>query len=172
MLAEEDRTGVHVNMSTPQLDQFVSLLKPVVDTIAETGVTADLEEALNARIPADGDVFNKIEETCHEAIKAGWMCTQGGEGRRFGRVVEPSSDTHDLSIDVVDLTDIVGPHHCHPTGEVCMVMPVTEDAQFDGHGAGWCVNLPGTAHHPTVTNGRALVLYLLPGGEIEFTQSS
>ena len=97
------------------------------------------------------------------------MCSQGGEGRRFGRVVEPSSDTHDLSIDVVDLTDIAGPHHRHPTGEVCMVMPVTKDAKFDGHGAGWCVNLPDTAHRPTVTGGRALVLYILPEGRIEFT---
>jgi hypothetical protein len=28
----------------------------------------------------------------------------------------------------------------------------------------------GSAHSPTVTQGRALVLYLLPGGEIRFTQ--
>jgi hypothetical protein len=25
---------------------------------------------------------------------------------------------------VVDLKDIVGPHHRHPSGEVCMIMPV------------------------------------------------
>ncbi|NCF10982.1 MAG: DUF4863 family protein, partial [Gammaproteobacteria bacterium] len=28
---------------------------------------------------------------------------------------------------------------------------------------------PNSAHRPTVRDGRALVLYLLPGGEIEFT---
>ncbi|MNL76803.1 hypothetical protein D3C87_2028270 [compost metagenome] len=49
-------------------------------------------------------------------------------------------------------------------------MPLTGDARFDGHGAGWLVYGPGSAHRPTVTQGRALVLYLLPGGAIEFTR--
>jgi hypothetical protein len=29
---------------------------------------------------------------------------------------------------------------------------------------------PGSAHRPTVSRGRSLVLYLLPDGRIEFTQ--
>jgi len=29
---------------------------------------------------------------------------------------------------------------------------------------------PGSAHRPTVAQGRALVLYLLPQGQIEFTK--
>ena len=29
---------------------------------------------------------------------------------------------------------------------------------------------PGSAHRPTVTQGRALVLYLLPEGRIDFTR--
>ena len=74
-----------------------------------------------------------------------------------------------LSVDVVDLENIVGPHHRHPTGEVCMIMPGTSDALFDGNGRGWCVNEPGSEHRPTVTNGQALVLYMLPQGKIEFT---
>jgi hypothetical protein len=37
-------------------------------------------------------------------------------------------------------------------------------------GAGWCVNEPGSSHCPTVTDGEALVLYLLPDGEINFTK--
>jgi hypothetical protein len=49
-------------------------------------------------------------------------------------------------------------------------MPLTEHAQFDGRGAGWLVYGPDTAHSPTVSGGRALVLYLLPGGAIEFTK--
>ena len=151
------------------LQQFTALMKPVMETIATARIDTDLETTLNTAFPASSETFRTIESACHDAITAGWMCTQGGEGRRFGRVVEPSAETGDLSIDVVDLTDIVGPHHRHPTGEVCMVMPVADGAQFDGHGAGWCVNPPGSAHHPTVTNGRALVLYLLPEGKIEFT---
>jgi hypothetical protein len=31
---------------------------------------------------------------------------------------------------------------------------------------------PGSAHRPTVSQGRALVLYLLPNGKIDFTKDS
>ena len=48
-------------------------------------------------------------------------------------------------------------------------MPIDAGAKFDGHPAGWVVYPPGSAHTPTVSGGAALVLYLLPGGEIEFT---
>ncbi|MCP5001116.1 MAG: DUF4863 family protein, partial [Hyphomicrobiales bacterium] len=89
--------------------------------------------------------------------------------RRFGRVIEASAETAMLSVDVVDLKDIVGPHHRHPTGEICMVMPVTAEALFDGKGRGWCIYEPGSDHRPTVTQGEALVLYMLPEGRIEFT---
>jgi hypothetical protein len=70
----------------------------------------------------------------------------------------------------VDMTDIAGPHHSHPQGEIDLVMPLQGPAQFDGRPAGWLVYGPGTAHRPTVSQGRALVLYLLPAGEIVFTR--
>ena len=97
------------------------------------------------------------------------MCAQGAPGRRFGRVIEPCEETGGLSVDVVDLENIEGPHHRHPTGEICMVMPITETARFDGTARGWCVFEPGSEHRPTVTDGEALVLYMLPDGKIEFT---
>nr|NIR45818.1 DUF4863 family protein [Gemmatimonadota bacterium]NIT66237.1 DUF4863 family protein [Gemmatimonadota bacterium]NIW76877.1 DUF4863 family protein [Gemmatimonadota bacterium]NIY34814.1 DUF4863 family protein [Gemmatimonadota bacterium] len=125
---------------------------------------------LNRAFPPQGEAFKAIEAACHSAIQAGWMCSQGAPGRRFGRVIEPGPQTRELSVDVVQLKDIVGPHHSHPKGEICMTMPVTPGAEFDGHGAGWCVYQPGSAHHPTVTNGEALVLYFLPDGEINFTK--
>ena len=152
------------------LDQFRSLMKPVMGAIAGRAIDQALADDLNRRFAPESEAFQAIEAACHEAIRDGWMCSQGGEGRRFGRVIEPSPETHDLSVDVVQLRDIVGPHHSHPTGEVCMTMPVTPTAKFDGQGAGWCVNEPGSAHHPTVTDGEALVLYLLPGGQIKFTR--
>jgi hypothetical protein len=67
------------------------------------------------------------------------------------------------------MKDVKGPHHVHTTGEIGMIMPVTETAEFDGIGRGWYVYPPGSAHHPTVAGGEALVLYLLPDGQIEFT---
>ncbi len=146
-----------------------TLLDPIFDIVAASPLDADLETRLQHEIPADGALCARIEEACHEAIADGWMCSQGGNGRRFGRVIEPGPGTAGLSVDVVDLENIVGPHHRHPRGEVCLVMPITADARFDGRGRGWCVYPPGSDHRPTVSNGEALVLYLLPGGEIEFT---
>ena len=150
-------------------ESFQELLKPVTDFVSSQAVNPALAEELNRRFPHDGETFNTIETACHEAIADGWMCTQGTAGRRFGRIIEPHGATGNLSVDVVDLENIVGPHHRHPTGEICMIMPVTENARFDGKPRGWCVFEPGSEHRPTVTEGQALVLYMLPGGEIEFT---
>jgi hypothetical protein len=154
------------------VERFRELIRPVAEAVAGRAVAPELGDELERRFPAAGEHFRAIESACHEAIAAGWMCSQGGAGRRFGRVIEPGPPTLDLSVDVVDLTDIVGPHHRHPNGEICMVMPVTPTARFDGKGAGWKVYPPGSAHHPTVTDGRALVLYMLPGGRIEFTPTA
>lgn len=151
------------------VEHFQNLLRPVLDTVAQNEVDGELSRVLNEKFPADGQAFRDIENACHAAIAEGWMCAQGGEGRRFGRVIEPSAATHDLSVDVVDLHDVVGPHHRHPNGEVCMVMPVDEHADFNGNPRGWCIFEPGSDHFPTVKGGRALVLYLLPDGQIEFT---
>ena len=151
-------------------ETFQNLMMPVMDAVSGKAIDQAMAEELNQQFPPGSEVFQNIETACHAAIEAGWMCAHGDEGRRFGRVIKPSPETHDLSVDVVQLVDFVGPHHSHPTGEICMTMPVTDGAKFDGHDAGWCVNEPGSAHHPTVSGGEALVLYLLPGGEIEFTK--
>ncbi len=126
------------------------------------------DDELNRLFPPDGETFKAIEAVCHAAIEAGWMCKHGEKGRRFGWIIRPGPETKSLSI--VQLDDIVGPHRSHPKGESCMTMPVTPGAKFDGQGAGWCVNEPGSAHNPTVADGEALVLYLLPDGEIDVTK--
>jgi hypothetical protein len=51
-------------------------------------------------------------------------------------------------------------------------MLIDAAAKFDGNGAGWVVYAPGSAHKSTVTAGRAIVLYLLPGGAIDFSAPS
>ena len=110
-------------------------------------------------------------EPAHAAIDAGWMCNREAGGIKYGRVIKAGPQTNDFSVDVVDMQPMAGPHHRHPNGEIDLVMPLEPEAQFDGHGAGWVVYGPGSAHHPTVTQGRALVLYLLPAGAIEFTRT-
>jgi hypothetical protein len=99
------------------------------------------------------------------------MCNREAGGIRYGRVVKPSEATHGFSVDVVDMQNVAGPHHRHPNGEIDLVMPLSGEARFDGRPAGWVVYGPGSAHRPTVSGGRALVLYLLPGGAIEFSKT-
>jgi hypothetical protein len=150
-------------------EEFRTMMLPLCDAIAGKPVDARLADDLNRAFPGEGKAVRDIEAACQQAIAAGWMCSQGEGNRRFGRVVEPSADTRDLSVDVVYLADVIGPHHKHPNGEVCLVMPLTPTATFDGKGRGWCVYGPNSGHRPTVRDGRALVLYLLPEGKIEFT---
>ena len=88
-----------------------------------------------------------------------------------GASSRPTTALARFSVDVVDITSLVGNHHNHPTGEIDLVLPVDPQARFDGRGAGWLVYGPGSGHRPTVTDGRALVLYLLPEGRIEWTQT-
>jgi hypothetical protein len=105
-------------------------------------------------------------------VAQGWLAQREGGGLRYGRIFKPADDLHGFSVDVVDMKDIAGPHHVHPEGEIDLIMPLDEGATFDGRPAGWLVCPPGSAHRPTVAHGRALVLYLLPQGSIEFTQSA
>lgn len=145
-------------------------LEPLFELLDGRSPDAELEAELQRRFPSEGALFRRIEAICHAAIADGWMCAQGEGGRRFGRVVEAGEASGGYSVDVVDLTDIAGPHHRHPNGEICMVMPQTPGVTFDGRSGGWCVYPAGSTHRATATGGRALVLYLLPDGAIDFTE--
>jgi hypothetical protein len=100
----------------------------------------------------------------------GWLGEREMGGIRFGRPVKPGPATDGFSVDVVRYKDLAGPHHGHPKGEIDMIVPIDAGAEFDGRGEGWLVYEAGTAHHPTISGGEAIVLYLLPDGEIAFTK--
>jgi hypothetical protein len=151
-------------------ERFRDLIAPIARHVQGRALDAKLETELNAAWPANGAAFRSIFEACKQAIELGWMCNRDAGGIKFGRVIKPSPETHGFSVDVVDMKDIKGPHHRHPKGEIDMIMPLDSTAKFDGRGAGWMVYGPDSAHSPTVSDGRALVLYLLPQGAIEFTK--
>jgi len=151
-------------------EQFRAIIAPVTELVQDKPLDRKLEGELNAAYPAGGPAFKGIFQACNRAIEAGWMCKREAGGIKFGRVIRPSGGTHGFSVDVVEMKDIKGPHHRHPNGEIDMIMPLTPAAKFDGRGAGWLVYGPDSAHSPTVSDGRALVLYLLPQGAIEFTK--
>ena len=154
-------------MTTPT--QFQTLVAPIARFAQGRALDAALQRELDLEFPPESVPFQRIRDACHAGIAAGWMCAEGDAKRRYGRIFEAGEATHGYSVDVVDITDLVGNYHRHPTGEIDMIMPVTPEARFDGKGAGWLVYAPGTGHRPTVTAGRALILYLLPDGRIEWT---
>lgn len=156
------------SVSSP--DQFRALIREVTDRIGGAPLDATLQDRLNQAFGPDSPQYQHLFQTCQAAIADGWMCDREGGGIRYGRVIKPADDLGGYSVDVVDMNDLAGPHHSHPNGEIDLIMPLDDTARFDGRGAGWLVYGPGSAHRPTVSQGRALVLYLLPQGAIEFTR--
>lgn len=128
-----------------------------------------LRQRLNTEFGPSSDLYARLRGACEQGVADGELCRREAGGIRYGRVFKPEEALQDFSVDVVDMQDIAGPHHVHPEGEIDLVMPIDPSARFDGHGAGWVVYGAGSAHRPTVSHGRALVLYLLPQGRIEFT---
>ena len=152
-------------------DEFARLMASITTRLEGRALDAALEAELNRTLPAGGPVVRSVFDACRDGIAAGWMCNREHAGIKYGRVVKPGPATHGYSVDVVEMDDVAGGHHRHPNGEIDLVMPIDETAVFDGRGAGWRVYGPGSAHVPTVTGGKAWVLYLLPQGAIEFTKA-
>lgn len=150
--------------------EFREQIAQLTTQLAGRPLDAGLDAWLNAEHGTESATYRQLKQTCMAGVAEGWLCEREGGGVRYGRIFKPTDALHGFSVDVVDMADIAGPHHTHPLGEIDLIMPLDEGAQFDGHPAGWLVCPPGSAHRPTVSNGRALVLYLLPQGSIEFTR--
>jgi hypothetical protein len=150
--------------------EFKEQLSNLTAHIAGRPLDAALDKWLNLEHGVGSRSYELIKASCEAGVAEGWLCDREGGGIRYGRIFKPAPELHGFSVDVVDMQDIAGPHHAHPLGEIDLIMPIAGDAQFDSRSAGWLVYPPGTAHRPTVSQGRALVLYLLPEGRIDFTR--
>lgn len=163
--------GDEVGHAKPELPPvFVSLLQEVAERIGDRSIEPGLADFLTAQFHPDSLWFGAMTMLCRQGCDEGWLCAREHGGIRFGRVISPTDDLRGFSVDVVEMDDVVGPHHSHPNGEIDLIMPYDGGAAFDGVSKGWKVYGPGSAHNPTVTGGKALVLYLLPEGAIEFTR--
>lgn len=151
------------------LDTFRAQLTELSTAIADRPLDASLQAWLNAEHGPASATYAALKAACEAGVAEGWLCNREAAGIRFSRPFKPSAELNGYSVDVVDMNDVAGPHHVHPQGEIDLIMPIDGPATFDHHGAGWMVCPPGSAHSPTVRQGRALVLYLLPQGAIEFT---
>ena len=150
--------------------EIAAVAQEIATELAGRQPDAALDDWLNTRHGAGSATFARLDALCRQGVADGWLCQREGGGIRYGRVFKPDDVLARFSVDVVDMKDIAGPHHVHPNGEIDLILPIDPDARFDGRPAGWLVCPPGSAHRPTVSGGRALVLYLLPEGSIEFTR--
>ena len=164
--------GITMTKATTDTDsarqELADLLAPVVTMLAVSKLDAECEARLNAMFGPDSLFALKMFNFCRAAIEDGWMCSRGEPDLRYGRVIKASTLCAAFSVDIVVMSDVVGPEHTHPAGEADLVLPLNPHARFDGRPAGWVVYPPGSSHAPTVTEGSAIVLYLLPDGAIDF----
>lgn len=153
-------------------EAFTEAVTTITTRIAGKDLNADLQSYLNESFPPGGEAFDDLAELCRQGIDEGWLCDREQGGIKFGRIIKASPATSGFSVDVVEMADIRGPYHGHPNGEIDMIIPESTTAEFDGHGQGWLVYESATEHYPTVSGGKAIVLYLLPGGAIDFKRTA
>jgi len=125
--------------------------------------------ALDQAYPFDGAEATALRAALLGAIEDGTICDRGEPALKWSRVAKPETTPHDLSADAVWMTG-PGPRHKHPKGELNLCFAVEGDPKFDGQPEGWVVFPPDSVHVPTVTDGRMLIVYFLPGGAMEFVQ--
>jgi hypothetical protein len=150
-------------------DFYQQMLK-LTKQLSTQPLNHSLEDWLNANMGSSTDTFRQLRDACLRGIDEGWLCNRHAQGIAYGRVFKSNNELNNFSVDVVKMTDIVGPQHSHPNGEIDLIMPLDESALFDNRSAGWLVYPENTSHKPTVSLGSAVVLYLLPHGAIEFSK--
>lgn len=148
--------------------QFNSLMGQVAATAADRPIDKSLEAELNRAFAPGSETYEALRAAAEAGVAEGWLVPNDNGGVKWGRPIKPSPATHGFSVDAVKYRDMKGPFHGHPNGEICVVFPTEGDAKFDGVGAGWCVYEAGSKHYPTISDGEAIVLYLLPEGAIDF----
>jgi hypothetical protein len=150
-------------------EEAFRIIHRLCDDIRSKPLDQDLAAFLNDEYGAGSETYEALASLLKAGVEEGWVGyveIEGADYRR-GRIAEPSDATAGMSVETGLLRDVKGQYHCHTNGEINMVMPLEEHATFCGKGAGWQVFPPKSEHFPTVV-GRALILFFLPGGEIEY----
>jgi len=150
---------------------MLTTFRPLLDAALDVDLSdperarAELVRRLDPKSPRAAELNLQLVALLDERR----IADRGEPPVRWSRVSKATPESADFSIDAVDMNG-PGPHHAHPGGEVNWCVALEGDPRFDGQPAGWVVMPPGSAHVPTVSGGRMLIVYLLPGGKIEFTK--
>ncbi len=153
-------------MSTARL---LDALRPVLDHLNAMDISDPdaVRDSLNDAFPPGSPVVSELRELFRAGKAGGWLCDRQAGGARFSRVAGSTGGAHDFSVDAVSLAG-PGVWHRHTAGEIDLCFAAEGDPRFDGRPEGWVVFGPGSDHVPTVTGGRMDIIYLLPGGAIEW----
>jgi hypothetical protein len=146
--------------------------RPLLDAARSLDLSdpAAAERELARRLDPAGAEAAALNRALVGLLDEGRIATRGDPPVRYGRVAKATPETHQLSVDVVHMSG-AGPLHRHPQGEVDYCIALGGAPTFDGRAPGWVVFPPGSRHVPTVAGGSMLIVYLLPGGAIEFLGS-
>ncbi len=149
--------------------ELLALLEPPMAAAAGLDLSdaAAARDALERRFPSRGKAARALRSALVQAVEDGVICERQNGDVRFSRLAKPSDTPHDLSIDFVWMTG-PGVNHRHPQGEINLCFAVEGEPRFDGQPEGWIVFSPDSRHVPTVTGGRMLIVYFLPGGAVEW----
>ena len=112
---------------TPQ--DFHALLHGLTAQLQGRPIDSSLQTWLNAEHGPDSppdesgsNTYQQLKAACETGVAQGWLCQREAGGLKYGRIFKPDDGLHRFSVDVVDMTDVAGPHHVHPTGEIDLVM--------------------------------------------------
>lgn len=149
-----------------ELETLLSALVPILD--ATDLADPDAERQLEAVWPHQGETWNRARALCEQGVDEGWLVPrEAGSQVKFGRLVK---DLDGYTVDCV-LMEGKAKGHTHPRGEATLAFAWEgDDPRFDGKPAGWVVYPPGSRHVPTVTGGKMLFVYFLPGGEMTWDE--
>lgn len=143
--------------------------RPLIDAARGLDLAdpAASEALLRERLDPSGSAARLLEAALLALLREGRIANRGEPPVRFGRVAKASEATHGYSVDVVHMGG-AGPLHRHPNGEIDYGIALEGAPTFDGRAPGWVVLGRNSEHVPTVAGGTMLIVYLLPGGAIEF----
>jgi hypothetical protein len=148
---------------------MIETFRPLLEAASGVDLAdpARARAALQRKLDPKGAVARALEAELVRLLQAGELASRGAPPVQYGRVAKASPESAGFSIDVVHMRG-AGPRHRHPNGEVNYCIALEGAPTFEGQPPGWVVMPPESTHVPTVAGGRMLIVYLLPGGLIEF----
>jgi len=148
---------------------MLETFRPLLDAIRDLDVSdpAAAERRLVRLFDPSGLAARRLAGELERLLAEGRIAQHGELPVRWGRVAKADEGTHQFSIDVVHMSG-PGPRHRHPRGEIDYCIALEGEPTFDGRGPGWVVYGAESVHTPTVADGSMLIVYFLPGGEIDF----